>query len=320
MDSASSSSARRSTASVMAFLTVLMRPSGGKGSCCDSDPSLYRRIEALSRTGRSAITWRRVGGGRDFPPSLKASEFYSERFASRLRLADRQVNGEEGAAVRTVLRPDAAAVLRDDAVRDGEPEAAALTRLLRGEERIEDAREVLGWNTVAVVGDLDAHAGFHERGADREQPAAVRLHHRVLRVLDHVQQHFLQVIVIRPDVGERLQVGAHRDTLGLEARFLEGHDFPDLLRDLAARPPGRAMLREEDEVAHDGGGALGGGIDDAQRFLNLATHRPLTQQVKLRHDDGERVVDLVRHARSQSVDGSQPLRLDHLDLGTAEVV
>jgi hypothetical protein len=40
------------------------------------------------------------------------------------------------------LSPDAAAVLGDDAVRDGQAEAAPVARLLGGEERVEDAGQV----------------------------------------------------------------------------------------------------------------------------------------------------------------------------------
>jgi hypothetical protein len=39
----------------------------------------------------------------------------------------------------------------------------------------------------------------------------MRLDHSVLRVLDHVEQDFLEVIVIRPDVGHRLEIGPDGD-------------------------------------------------------------------------------------------------------------
>jgi hypothetical protein len=80
------------------------------------------------------------------------------------------------------------------------------------------------------------------------------------------------------------------------------------------------VLGEEDEVAHDGRGTLGRGVDDAQRFFHLGAHGSLPHQVELRHDDGQRIVDLVSHPGGEAVHGRQPLRLDHLDLRTAKVV
>ena len=179
---------------------------------------------------------------------------------------------------------------------------------------------MLGRDTGTVVGHLDAHPRLHHGGLDREHAAAMRLDHSVLRVLDHVKQDFLQVIVVRPDVGHRLEIGPDGDPFRFEARFLERHHFPDLLRHLAARPSRRAVLGEEDEIPHDGGGALGRGVDDAQRLFHLGAHGSLSHQVELRHDDGQGIVDLMRHPGGQAVDGGQPLRLDHFDLGAAEVV
>ena len=68
----------------------------------------------------------------------------------------------------------------------------------------------------------------------------------MLSILDHVQQHLLQVVVVCPDVGHGLEVHAHGDAFGLEPGFLEGHHFLDLLRHLAAHAPRRAVLGEED--------------------------------------------------------------------------
>ena len=56
-----------------------------------------------------------------------------------LAAAQGQVDVEDGAARGQVLRPDAAAVLVDDAVADRQAEPGALARLLRREEGVEDA-------------------------------------------------------------------------------------------------------------------------------------------------------------------------------------
>jgi hypothetical protein len=49
----------------------------------------------------------------------------------------------------------------------------------------------------------------------------VCLDHGVLRILDDVEQDFLQVMVVRPYVGHRLEVGPDGDSFRIEARFLE---------------------------------------------------------------------------------------------------
>ncbi len=128
------------------------------------------------------------------------------------------------------------------------------------------------------------------------------------------------MIGVRPDFGRRLDVGAHPDAVGLQPGLLEGEHLLDLLGDLAALAPGRAMLGEEDEVTDDGGGPLGRGVDDPQGLLDLESDGRLGEEVELRHDDGQRVVDLVGHAGGQTIDGGKALSLDHFGLGPAEVV
>src|SRR5690606_6914595 len=61
----------------------------------------------------------------------------------------RQMDAEHRAAVRRVVRRDAAAVQLDDAPRDRQPEPGPVRA--RGEERVEDAVAVLGGQAGAVV-------------------------------------------------------------------------------------------------------------------------------------------------------------------------
>src|SRR5262245_61483206 len=99
---------------------------------------------------------------------------------------DRELDREHGAAFRAVLDPDAAVVLVDDAVGDGETEAGALSRLLCREERVEYAALDLGRDARAVVGDRDADGaaatvreGVRRReGQNSEHAAAVGVGHR----------------------------------------------------------------------------------------------------------------------------------------------
>src|SRR5262244_4259457 len=166
MERASSSSARRSTAREMASLTVFMRA-----------------LRVMRRFGRR----RRP---ETLPPTrwvvegLQTARVGAQRFASRFRLADGQIDGEERATAGTVLGPDAAAVLRHDAVGDGEAEPAPIAGLLGGEEGIEDPRQMLGGNPWPIVCHLDAHARVDHGRADGEYAARVGLHHGVLGILD----------------------------------------------------------------------------------------------------------------------------------------
>ena len=71
------------------------------------------------------------------------------------RLTKRQQDLEAGALV-DLLQPQVAAVPHDDPLGDVEAEARSFARLLRREERVEDALGDLRRNALAVVLDLDA--------------------------------------------------------------------------------------------------------------------------------------------------------------------
>ena len=122
--------------------------------------------------GRSAkdLLARARARSRGAPRRRPAFRSTRARPRSRRRGARRAVLGERKPDRHRRSRADAAlhlhraAVLLDDAVDDGEAEARAL--LLRREEGVEDAREVLGRDAGARVrdGDLDLAAAANRSG------------------------------------------------------------------------------------------------------------------------------------------------------------
>ena len=118
-------------------------------------------------------------------------------------VADRQRDEERRAGARLGLHRDAAAVLLDDRVGDGQAEARALADFLRREERIEDARlHVLRHARPVVVHfEDDGVAVEVVPAAQDERAAAVGREHRLLGVDDQVEQHLLELV--RIGEGER---------------------------------------------------------------------------------------------------------------------
>ena len=68
------------------------------------------------------------------------------RRAPRLDLLERQGQGEPGALADRAVAPDRTLVLSHDPVDDRQAEARAAADRFRREERIVNARQLLGWN------------------------------------------------------------------------------------------------------------------------------------------------------------------------------
>src|SRR5512143_2980547 len=100
-----------------------------------------------------------------------------------------------------VVQMDRPAVLLDDGVDDGKPEAGPLR--LRGEERVEDVVHHVVGDPASGVAHLEHHAGplLGKGGAcsDREGAASS---HRLDGVGDEVPQHLPQLVRIHGDDGE----------------------------------------------------------------------------------------------------------------------
>src|SRR5438105_8645385 len=108
-------------------------------------------------------------------------------------VADRQPQREARASSRQILRGHPSAVGLDDADGEAETETRALARALRREERVEDASQMLGWNTGPVVLHLDHDLVALAQRAYAQQAAAGVGFHRVGGVGEQVQQHLLEL-------------------------------------------------------------------------------------------------------------------------------
>jgi hypothetical protein len=184
--------------------------------------------------------------------------------------------------------------------RQAQPGAAALG--FRGEERIVDAREMLGRYADARVGHLDDRIGAVGAGRHRE-PAPVR--HRIAGVEKQIEEDLLQ-LVLHPahDDGRFGQVPAHlhpvRPELVLEQRHHVADDQVQVDRPhLAAR-----RARHVQQAAHDLGGAERLALDLLQQpHLGVGGLGPFEQHLREAGNAGQRRVDLVRHAGGQHADG-----------------
>src|SRR5262252_2966355 len=80
---------------------------------------------------------------------------------------------------RAALGGDLGGVLLNDPVGNGEPQPGAAPRPFGGEERIIDARQVLGGDANAIVPNLNAHAGVLGPGGNAQ---AATIRHRILGI------------------------------------------------------------------------------------------------------------------------------------------
>src|SRR4030095_1195102 len=85
-----------------------------------------------------------------------------------IRSAEREENGEAGAAPGRRLDFDSPAVRRHDAPGDGETQTSAGG--LPGEERLEDPAPLLGRHAAAGIADGDCHQRSAEADGDAEPP------------------------------------------------------------------------------------------------------------------------------------------------------
>src|SRR6185436_19036285 len=85
----------------------------------------------------------------------------------------------------------------NDSIADREAQARTLPHRLGGEERIVNARQLLGRDAVAGVGDFGHGFAAFEARRNR-QPAAAR--HRIARVEEEVQEDLLQLELVADHV------------------------------------------------------------------------------------------------------------------------
>ena len=134
-----------------------------------------------------------------------------------------------------------------------------------------------------------------------------------MRVGEETDDHLVQLMAVgledRHRLGEpQLDLDGRRPQLVREQ--LDGLGDYAVHRHRAAL--GRAVARERQEVLHDSRTALGRGVDLVGARLVRRLGGALLQQHHLPHDDGERVVELVRHAGEQRAHRRDLLALQQL--------
>src|SRR6516164_1584675 len=144
-------------------------------------PSCSSRRENRSRTSgsSSATSTRRPASGRD------------------------STTGAAAGPVRAQLDP--AAVLLNDPVRHRKTEAGSLPRLLRREERIEDAVPQLERHARTVVLDLEHDLVASAAGANDDAPRPMSRGDRLLGVVDEIEHDLLELVEV--EAGRRKRLG-----------------------------------------------------------------------------------------------------------------
>ena len=82
----------------------------------------------------------------------------------------------------------------DDSVADTQPEAGSLAHRLGGVEGIENPAWILDSRTAVV--EFHAHERILLEHAHFQHATAAALHHRIKRVVDHIQEDLLQLMGI----------------------------------------------------------------------------------------------------------------------------
>lgn len=150
----------------------------------------------------------------------------------------------------------------DEGMRDPESQARAFTGTLRRRKRVEDAREDLRRNAGPGVEDIDADTALDRGEAHREDAlAGLGDRHRFLRVLDQIEQHLLDLPVVRPDGRDRLELRDDLDPLALKLGAFQ-LEHPADRRLEAARPAVRRLRSGELQEALQHPRGARGVLDD----------------------------------------------------------
>src|SRR5271165_1543708 len=212
-----------------------------------------------------------------------------------------QRDREAGALAGLALDPDVAAVLAHDAEADAEPEAGAVLRPLRREERVEYSSHVLGRDAAAVVGYDELGGLAHAADLDR-QHGALPVLHRMEGIDDEIQGDLLEL----PGVTHHGNGGRRQERLDAAAGLaqLEPQDGQRLLGDSAQveglhRLGGR--LRELEQLADDSRGLVDALYDQPDVLRGLGVGLDL-EQFGEPHYRRELVVQLVRYPADQGVE------------------
>src|SRR5437764_2350016 len=198
-------------------------------------PSAVRRISSIVRMlSLSSTTSRRA-----MDPTLTRAR-RAHRFLLR---REWESDGEHAASPGFAAHGDAPAMSLDDLVNDGEPQPRPTS--LGGEERIEDARQILSGD--ALPGVLDLQESLADLALEPDGDAAAGIG-RVARVAEQVPQDGLDLIRVHRQPHGRVDVEGKRDPLqrGLAAADLDR--LPHQRDGVDRREVRRCRLREREEV------------------------------------------------------------------------
>src|SRR5690606_3303354 len=204
----------------------------------------------------------------------------------------RQTQHHACPAWRPVLELDRATVSQHDLTRDREAEPGTVA--LRGEERLEEPRAVLGIDARPLVLDHDLHAvrGAPDADADR---AAVG--HGLARVAQQVEQRLFDLAFVdrhRPELLVDLELEPNRGLFELSAAEVARapHDVGELLEGDRAR----SLASEGEVLLTERAQPLDLARDRAHERARLFRFRSelFFEELEIQRDGGERVSDLVR--------------------------
>ena len=185
----------------------------------------------------------------------------------------RKVNAELGPVTELARDRDPTAMLADDSVGDRQAQARPLADVLRSEERLEHARQVLRGDPAPFVADADAEVvGLRppvigrrlcSRPVDRELHAPSSVH-CLDRVHDEVRDRLFDLAGVGLCVSRSEAFHAEGDVAFLGEGLQELHRALRDHRDVAAGLLDLARAREGEELADDSGHSLGRANDDAR--------------------------------------------------------
>ena len=248
----------------------------------------------------------------------RAFHLRHRHFAFEARQEDRECR----ALVQFAVDGDVTAGLLDDAVHRRKTEARALSDRLGGEERIEDFADMLLGDAAALIGDIDAHiiVRRHDRGAEGGglRHALVRgangngaaLGHRVARIHDEIHDRVRKLRFIGvdgPQVRRVLQLDLNAFADEAAEQLMHFGDGAVQRQHLGLH---RLLAAEGKKLLDQIGGAQGILMDEVdlveRRIARGVAHQ---QEFGIADDDGENVVEVVRHAARKLAHRLHLLRL-----------
>src|SRR5579864_7029692 len=117
-------------------------------------------------------------------------------------VAQWQTHDKRGAyAVGIVVTGDFSTVLAHDSVANAQPQPCAFSNSLGGEERIKNPLRVL--NAVAVIAKDDFGGAVEQPGLQQNPRRPASFAHRVVSVVQDIQEHLLQLVRIADNVRQR---------------------------------------------------------------------------------------------------------------------